>query len=180
MELFEAIERRHSYRGPMLNEGVPRSDLVRIVQAGIQALSGYNAQTTTFVVVDDADTLARLGAIDPQCGVLQQARAVIVCIVPRGPTPGDSRLFFGAEDCAAATENMLLAITALGYASVWLEGWLRLGDHGAAVADVLGVPKERAVKVLLPLGRPARIESQHPKLPWAARAWFGRYGGKAP
>ena len=32
---------------------------------------------------------------------------------------------FGAEDCAAAVANMLLAITAVGYATVWTDGALR-------------------------------------------------------
>lgn len=156
---------------------MPREDLVRIVQAGIQAPSGYNAQTTRFVVVDDPTQLAQLAAIDLGCGVLQRARAVIASIAPRGPAKGDERLFFGVEDCAAATENMLLAITVLGYASVWLDGWLRYDDHDLRMGALLGVPEDHIVQVLLPLGRPAREEQQHLKLPWGERAWFGRYGG---
>jgi len=178
MDLFEAIARRHSYRGPMKDVPVPREDLVRIVLAGIQAPSGYNAQTTRFVVVDDPTQLAQLAAIDPGCGVLQRARAVIANIAPRGPAEGDERLFFGVEDCSAATENMLLAITALGYASVWLDGWLRYDGHDEAVGALLGVPEDHIVRVLLPLGRPAREEQQRAKRPWGERAWFGRYGGQ--
>jgi len=128
-------------------------------------------------VVDDPRQLARLAAIDPGCGVLQRARAVIACIAPRGPAEDDERLFFGIEDCSAATENMLLAITALGYASVWLDGWLRYDGYDEAVGALLGVPEDRVVRVLLPLGRPAREEQQHAKLAWDERAWFGRYGG---
>lgn len=156
---------------------MPREDLVRVVQTGIQTPSGYNAQATRFVVVDDPARLAQLAAIDPGCGVLQRARAVIASIAPRGPAKGDERLFFGVEDCAAATENMLLAITVLGYASVWLDGWLRYDDHDLRMGALLGVPEDHIVQVLLPLGRPAREEQQHPKLPWGERAWFGRYGG---
>jgi nitroreductase len=177
MDLFEAIARRHSYRGPMVDQPVPREDLRRIVQAGIQAPSGYNGQSTRIVVVDEPEQLAQLAALDPQCGVLQRARAVIACIAPRGPVEDDERLFFGVEDCSAATENMLLAITALGYASVWLDGWLRYDDHDLRVGALLGVPEDRIVRVLLPLGLPAREEQQHPRLLWDERAWFGRYGG---
>ena len=72
---------------------------------------------------------------------------------------------------------MLLAITALGYASVWLDGWLRYDGHDEAVASLLGVPGDHIVRVLLPLGRPVNAEPQHPKRPWGERAWFGRYGG---
>jgi nitroreductase len=46
MELFEAIARRHSYRGPFVARPLPRADLVRMVEAAMHAPSGYNAQTT--------------------------------------------------------------------------------------------------------------------------------------
>ncbi len=177
MELFEAIRRRHSYRGPMEDRPVPRKDLVRIVQAGIQAPSGYNAQTTTFVVLDEPDTLAQIAAVDAANPMLRQARAIIACVAPRGPEPGSPRLFFGVEDCAAAVENMLLAITALGYASVWLDGWLRLEGHDESVGRILEVPEGRIIRVLLPLGVPVDAGEQHPKEPFDRRAWFNRHGG---
>ena len=46
MDVFEAIARRHSYRESFRDEPVPRADLRRIVQAGLQAPSGKNAQTS--------------------------------------------------------------------------------------------------------------------------------------
>ncbi len=177
MDLFEAIRRRHSYRGPMEDRPVPRADLERIVQAGIQAPSGYNAQTTTFVIVDDPGLMAQIAAVDPHNAMLRQARAIIAAVAPKGLEPGSSRIFFGIEDCSAAVENMLLAITALGYASVWLDGWLRLDGHDEAVGRLLGVPEDRVVRVLLPLGVPARHEEQHPRKPFGERAWFNRHGG---
>ena len=176
MELFETIARRHSYRGPMQDKPVPREDLAKIVQAGIQAPSGYNAQTTEFVIVDDPSLLDEIAAIDPGNAVLREARAIIACTAPAEPDPGTGQLFFGIEDCAAAVENMLLAITAMGYASVWLDGWLRLRGRAAMVGEILDVPAERVVRVLLPLGVPARREEQHPKKPFDERAWFNRYG----
>jgi nitroreductase len=177
MELFEAIRRRHSYRGPMKDQPVHREDLLRIVQAGIQAPSGYNAQTTTFVIVDEPQVLSQIAAVDPRNAVLSHARAIIACVAPRGPEPDSSRLFFGVEDCAAAVENMLLAITALGYASVWLDGWLRMEGREDAVGRILDVPPDRVIRVLLPLGVPAQQEEQHPKKPLDERAWFNRHGG---
>ncbi len=177
MELFEAIRRRHSYRGPMKDQPVPREDLLRIVQAGIQAPSGYNAQTTTFVIVDEPEILDQIAAVDPRNAILGHAQALIACVAPRGPEPGSSRLFFGVEDCAAAVENMLLAITALGYASVWLDGWLRMEGRDETVGRILNVPPDHIIRVLLPLGSPMHQEEQHPKKPLDQRAWFNRHGG---
>ncbi len=86
-------------------------------------------------------------------------------------------LAFAAEDCAACVANMLLAITALGYASVWLDGVLRRDDKAARVSRLLGVPEGKCVRILLPLGVPAEPAVQKEKLPFAERAWFNQYGG---
>jgi nitroreductase len=60
MDLFDAIARRHCYRGAYLPQPVSREDLRKIVQAGLDAPSGKNGQTTTFVVVDDEAILSKI------------------------------------------------------------------------------------------------------------------------
>ncbi|MDH7601976.1 MAG: nitroreductase family protein [Armatimonadota bacterium] len=169
MELFEAIAKRHSYRGPYLDKPVPREDLRKIVQAGIQAPSARNAQSTSFVIVDDPEVMNHLREIVPI-----SAPAAIVCVVD--PSPVVHGKSFELEDCAAAVENMLLAITTLGYASVWLEGVLH-GGRAEQVAELLGVPPSKRVQVILPVGVPAENWQQREKKPFEERAWFNHYGG---
>ena len=53
MDVMEAIRNRHSYRGRYRDVPVPREDLVRIMQAGLDAPSGCNKQTTSLIAVDD-------------------------------------------------------------------------------------------------------------------------------
>ncbi len=151
---------------------MPREDLRKIVEAGIRAPSGKNEQTTSFVIVDDPAVLAEIARVvnRPVC---QTAQAMIVCVTD--PRPVFEGMSFQAEDCAAAVENMLLAITALGYATVWLDGVLRLNRVAEQVAALLGVPEGRSVRILLPLGVAAEPGTQKPKLPFAARAWFNRW-----
>ena len=60
MDVFEAVALRHSYRGPFRDQAIPRADLERIVQGGLQAPSGKNAQTTRFVIVDDPDLVRKI------------------------------------------------------------------------------------------------------------------------
>jgi len=177
MDVFEAIARRHSYRGGFTGQPIPREHLVRIVQSGIQAPSGCNAQTTSFVVVDDPAVLARLAAIVDR-PVVREARAIIVCVVEHRAAYGNTS--FAVEDCSAAVENMLLAITALGYATVWLDGVLRTEGKAQAIADVLGVPAGKEVRILLPLGVPKEPGRQRERLPFEARAWFNEYKDSAP
>ena len=90
----------------------------------------------------------------------------------------DRELRFAVEDYAAAVENMLLAVTALGYAAVWLDGMLRREGRAAKVGALLGVPASREVRVILPLGVPAEQWVQREKRPFDERAWFN--GWTAP
>lgn len=176
MDVFEAVSRRHSYRGGFTDQPVLGRDLRRIVQAGLQAPSGKNAQTTTFVIVDRADLVQEIQSMHPTNKAMQQAKAYIACIVDINPEAIYEGYSFQVEDCAAAVENMLLAITSLGFATVWIDGWLRLEQRAQRIGKLLGVPDEKIVRIILPLGVPEETWSQKEKRPFAERAWFNAYG----
>ena len=76
MDLFDAIANRYSYRGEFTDAPVPRKDLEKIVQAGIQAPSACNEQVVTFVIVDDPQLLRQIAEIvdKPVC---RTAKAMI-------------------------------------------------------------------------------------------------------
>ncbi len=173
MDLFEAIAARGSYRGQFTAAPVPRADLQRIAETAIQAPSACNEQVVSFVIVDEPSLLAQIAEIvdKPVC---HGAKAMIACVAD--PRPVYAGMSFADEDCAAAVENMLLAITALGYASVWLDGVLRTGDRAARIDRLLHVPSGKTIRILLPLGVPAEACQQREKLPFDRRAWFNRYG----
>ena len=108
---------------------------------------------------------------------MRTARALIACIVDERPEAVYEGHDFQVEDCAAAVQNMLLAVTASGYASVWIDGWLRVEGRAKAVGDMLGVPAGKIVRVLLPVGVPEKpVRSAVTKKPFEDRAWFNRYG----
>lgn len=175
MDLFDAIARRYSYRGEFTDAPVPRHDLQKIVQAGIQAPSACNQQIATFVIVDDPALLGQIAQIvdKPVC---HTAKAMIACVADPRPVYAD--FSFAPEDCAAAVENMLLAITALGYATVWLDGVLRAENRAARIGKLLGVPAGRTIRILLPIGVPTEPGHQRERLPFTERACFNRYGAK--
>ena len=176
MDVFETIEKRHCYRGGFKPDPVPRKDLVKIVECGIKAPSGCNAQTTSFVIVDDPALIAAIAQhVDRQ--VVREARGIIVCLIDHKQVYKE--LSFGAEDCAAAIENMLLAITALGYATVWIDGALRVDDISREIGKILKVPDNLQVRVILPIGHPSQPVATREKLPFDQRAWFNAYGAKA-
>lgn len=173
MELFEAISKRHSYRGAYKQTAVPRADLETIVKAGIMAPSGCNSQSTSFVIIDDQEVLEPIKLL--LAGKQRfDSPALIVCVVD--PTVLPNGMHFELEDCSAAVENMLLTITAMGYATVWLDGALR-GGLDTQIGELLGVPAFKQVRILLPIGVPVAEGKPAHKKPFELRAWYNRYGG---
>lgn len=178
MDVFEAIKKRHSYRGGFEETPIPREDLHKIVQAGLDAPSGRNAQTTQFVIVDEPELVRSIGHMHDRNKAMQQARAFIACVLDHEPEPVYEGMSFQVEDCAAAVENMLLAITALGYGSVWIDGWLRVDGRAEAIGKLLNVPAGKYVRILLPVGVPAEQVKQPAKKPFTQRAAFNTYSDR--
>jgi nitroreductase len=167
MDLFEAINKRHSYRGDFKPDPVPDSDLKTIVEAGIKAPSGCNAQTTDFIIVTNNQSVKKIGEITGYPFV-KNAPSLIVCAVT--DTPVYHGISFEKEDCAAAVENMLLAITALGYASVWVDGALRREKRAEKIGQLLNLANGRRVQVILPVGIPVEDRKQKEKKSFSERA----------
>jgi nitroreductase len=71
---------------------------------------------------------------------------------------------------------MLLAITALGYASVWIDSWLRIQSLFNTIAEILKIPEGKKIRVILPVGIPAETRMLQPKKPFDTRVWFNTYG----
>ena len=172
MDLFTAIEKRHSFRGKFEKTKVPGEHLRRIINAGIAAPSGCNAQTTFFIIVDDDRLIALLRRIITNNAIKTAPNAIVVFSEDRVVYEGMS---FEKEDYSAAVENTLLAITALGYASVWIDGALRRENKAERIAALLGIPRKYTVHVVLPLGIPVETRQQKEKKPFEERAWFNRY-----
>ena len=174
MDAIETILDRHSYRGKYRPDPVPREDLVTILKAGLAAPSGCNKQTVSLIAVDDPAQLERLRAvIDPPVG---ETAPAMISVLSRRIIAYRDRCF-AVQDYGAAIENMLLAITALGYRSCWYEGHITDEDRiGEKMARILGVPPEYELVCVLPVGVAESDPASPPKKPFEERAWFNRFG----
>ena len=174
MDTLQLMAARHSYRGKYDSTPVPREHLQAIMQAGLDAPSGCNKQTTSLIAVDDPEVLANLHAvIDPPIGATAPA---MICVLTKRIIAYRDRCF-ATQDYAAAIQNMLLAITALGYESVWVEGHITDVDRiGRKMADILGVPEDMELVCFLPVGKAADPVTHVKKKPFDQRAWFNGYG----
>jgi len=176
MKTLDVIAKRRSYRGLFKETPVPREDLVRIMEAGLAAPSGCNAQTVSLIAVDDPAVLAEMrNAMVRPLGQNAPAFICVLCrrlVVWKGMT-------FAVQDYSAAIENMLLAAVELGYESCWLEGNLTDEDEvGKKIAKVLHVPDEYDLVCILPVGIAQDGFSPREKKPFSQRAWFNTFGAE--
>jgi len=150
MDALEAIRKRRSIRR-FTRDAIPKADLEAIVDAGRLAATGSNRQPWDFVVVTDRAMIAQFAISGAW---IAQASAVIVVVMDPG-----SRWWI--EDGSAAIENMLLASTALGYGSCWVEGDAL--PHEEQLRTLLGIPPHKRVLALLPVGVAAEAPAPEKK-----------------
>lgn len=173
MTALETIFNRRSYRGKFSDKAVPREHLRTIMEAGLAAPSGCNKQTVSLVCVDDPMLLKKLhSVIKPD--VADTAPAMI-CVLSR-PIIAYRDRCFAVQDYSAAIENMLLAVSALGYASCWYEGHITDTDRICdKLAYILNVPEEYELVCILPVGIPEDEAKPPKKQSFEERAWFNGY-----
>jgi nitroreductase len=122
---------------------VPDDVIRRIVEAGRLTGSGMNGQPWHFIVVREADTLRRLGALASSGSYVAQAPLAVVVATDR------SR--FAVSDASRAIQSMLLAAWADGVGS----NWVGFGGLDKARA-LLDIPASLDVLAILPFGYPTR------------------------
>jgi nitroreductase len=141
MDALEAIRRRRSVRR-YTGEPIPREDLETIVDAGRLAATGGNRQPWEFIVVTEREMIDQLKTASQW---MEKAGAIIAVVM-------DPSSRWWIEDGSAAVENMLIASTALGYGSCWLEGYTL--PREAELKELLGVPGDKRLLTLVPIGVP--------------------------
>jgi nitroreductase len=145
-ERLDIIFARRSIRA-YSGEPVSEADVESLLQAGMAAPSASNRKPWHFVVVTDKPLLKALADAHPFGKMIAHAEVgIAVC--------GDPAISeWWVQDCSAATENILVAVSGMGLGGVWL------GCHGRpereqAVRDVLSIPREIGVLSLLSIGHP--------------------------
>ncbi len=171
MDFFDVVFSRYSFKGALDPNAVPcEADLKRMVEAGMAAPSAMNKQSPEFIIVTEPRVLREIGSLS---GVvtLRTAPAMIL-VIANIDAVGEG---FFREDYAAATENVLLAGTALGYAVGWIDAVFRNDNVRSRINALLGIPSGRYVAVGIPVGKPAEDGERRTKKPFEQRASWNRY-----
>ncbi|WP_287154565.1 nitroreductase family protein [Candidatus Solincola tengchongensis] len=164
MDVFEAMEKRHSVRSFDAARGVPDELVARLLRCACLAPTAGNVQPWRFVVVRDGRIKEGLAAAALGQGFVARAPVVIVvCADLESHAASYGRRgveLYSIQDTAAAVENMLLAATALGLGACWVGAF-----REEEVASLLGLPERLRPLALIPVGYPARPGSQPRKMP---------------
>jgi nitroreductase len=154
VDFWRVIEERHSVRDFDAGRDVPPEMVKRILRAAIRAPSAGNCQPWHFVVVRGERTKNRLAeAAYGQWFIADAPVVIVVCADPaRSSWRYGSRgvQLYCLQDTAAATEHILLAVTALGLGACWVGAF----DERVA-SKVLGLSTDLRPVAIVPLGYPA-------------------------
>ena len=159
--VLDNIHSRKSVR-QYTSEAVSEADIQTILKAAMAAPTAVNYQPWRFVVVSERQQLDEIAEILPYAKMLRQAPvAIVVC----GETTwmGGNENPYWQQDCAAATQNLLLAVEALGLGAVWT-GVYPNQDLYPKLHDYLNLPSNVQPFCCIPIGHPAGNEQ--PKDKW--------------
>jgi nitroreductase len=152
--LVETIFARRSIR-KYTSEPVSEENIQTLLEAAMAAPSASNRKPWQFVVVTERGTLDALAEAHPHGKMLFEAPlGIAVC----GDLTEMER--YWVQDCSAATENLLLAVTALGLGAVWLGVYPR-DERVSAVRRILDLPDHITPLNVVSIGHPA--EEKQPR-----------------
>lgn len=169
MDFWEAIRGRRSIR-QYRSEPIAPELLEKIVSAGLYAPSARNNQPWEFLVVTERQTLTELSAVRPYWHMLASAAACIVVLNTSARSYSSPCTAFSVQDCAAATENILLTAHSVGVGGVWL-GLYPLEEERQTVRKLLQIPQPVEPFSIVSLGYPAYKPAQEKKKPTEKIHW---------
>lgn len=131
-------------------EPVSEAETRKLLEAAMSAPSAANQQPWHFVVINDREILNKIPEI-LQYGQMscEASMVIVVCL----DDELEKHKGFGAQDCSAATENILLAANAMGLGAVWC-GVYPKEERMNPTGEMLGLPENVHPFSLIAIGHP--------------------------
>ena len=114
--MIESIRNRRSIRKYNPDKKVTREQLNQLLEAAMLSPSACNSRPWEFIAVTKREVLDEIVRIHPYAQMCKTASAAIIVIAL--PQDGIPQGYF-AQDCAAATENILLEAVSIGLGTCW-------------------------------------------------------------
>ncbi len=148
---MEAIFKRRSIRR-YTNDDIPDVMMKKILEAAMNAPSAGNEQPWHFMVIKSKEILETLAEASPHARMVKDAPLVIIVC---GDLSLQKHEGYWVLDCSAATENILIEVTALGLGAVWL-GVYPIQERVEYIKKQFGLPESVIPFAMIPIGYPAQ------------------------
>jgi nitroreductase len=155
METLKAILTRRSIR-KYSEKKIPEEYYELLLKAGMHAPSARNKQPWHFILISDRQILHKLSKMNTSWQMLDDAANAIVVCGDRNLEDAES---FIIQDCAAATQNILLAAHELGLGTVWL-GVHPREDRLKPLIELLQIPGHILPVSMISVGKPDEYREQ--------------------
>jgi nitroreductase len=151
MNTIEAIKTRRSIR-KYTEQSVAPEIIKELLAAAMSAPSAGNQQPWCFVVMDDRSLLNQVPSFSPYAGMCRESPvSILVC----GDTRSEKHPGFWIQDCAAATQNLLLAAHEKGLGAVWTGVYPR-EERVKGFRELLHLPEGVIPLAFIVIGHPAQ------------------------
>ena len=166
MDVYQCIRSRLTVRN-FKPDPVPDSVIRRMLRAARWAPSARNRQPWNLVIIQDRDTLARIGSIASSGGFIGGAPLAVAVVMERQGRP--------EFDAGRALQQMELAAWSLGVGGC--VAGVR-GEENDRVKELLGIPEDKELVTVVAFGYPTDETASGTKArkPVAEFAHSERYG----
>jgi nitroreductase len=147
MDTWDAVTSRRQVRS-FTDQSIPDAILRRILDGGRLSPSGSNRQPWDFVVVSDREQKERLSAVWQGAAFTAGAAVVVACVQP--VVDDEARTLMNRFDLGQAALQLAVVAADEGVGS----GIAACRDQDLA-REVLGLPEDRFIAILVALGYPA-------------------------
>jgi len=157
LDFFSTIFSRRSIR-KFTKEHVAAKQVNQILKSAMYAPSANNEQPWHFIIIEERKKLKEIVKVHPHAKMLKDAPlAILIC--------WDDKLLkttgYFEQDCAAATQNLLLAVHNLNLGAVWL-GVHPREDRKTGLRKLFGIPENIHPFSLIAIGYPDE-QKEHPQ-----------------
>lgn len=136
--IYDNIINRTSVRS-YTDQPIEQEKIELLLRAAMAAPSACNKQPWHFVVINDRKMLDKIPSFSPYASMVREAPlAIVVCGDLDKALDGWEQNFW-IQDCAAATENILLMAHGLGLGAVWTALY-PAKDRYQGMQQLLGLP----------------------------------------
>jgi nitroreductase len=152
MPVTDIIAHRRSIRRYQSDVEITDEQLHNLLEAAMLAPCACNMRPWEFIVTRDRSKIDAIRAVHPFTGMLKSASAVIV-VVANFALHNDISEDYIPQDCAAATENILLQAVVEGLGTCWC-GVYPKENFVASISQLFGIEGSRVPFNVIALGVP--------------------------